>query len=535
MKRSAFANLKHDLPSGIVVFLVAVPLCLGIALASGAPFFSGLIAGIVGGIIIGSLSNSHLSVSGPAAGLTAIVLASITKLGAFEIFLAAVVMAGVIQLLLGFLKAGIVANYIPGNVIKGMLTAIGIIIILKQIPHAFGYDSNGEGQLAFIQPDGKNTFSALLEPLSKIHVGVTIITFVALALLIIWEKPFMKKVKLLPGALVAVIVSVLINQVFVAFAPSLAVTGAQLVQVPVAGSFEEFTGLFVFPDFSAINKDVIVVAFTIAVVASIETLLCIEAVDNLDPYRRVTNQNRELKAQGVGNIVSGLLGGLPITSVIVRSSANLNAGARSKTSTIIHGMLILLSAVFIPGLLNMIPLGALAAVLLLTGYKLAKISIFKQMFNNGKYQWIPFMVAVVAIVFTDLLTGVALGLAASVFGILYGNMKNSYYFHKEEHHEGEIIRIHLSEEVSFLNKASIKLTLDHLPENSTVVIDATETQYIDFDVLELLRDFEAQKAKQKNITCILWGFKEKYGITNTHNVHSEEMPFAIQRGRTNAA
>jgi MFS superfamily sulfate permease-like transporter len=536
MKRSAFANLKYDVPAGIVVFLVAVPLCLGIALASGAPFFSGLIAGIIGGIVIGLFSNSGLSVSGPAAGLTAIVLAAITKLGSFEIFLVAVVIAGMIQLLMGFLKAGIIANYIPGNVIKGMLTAIGIIIILKQVPHAFGYDKNGEGQFDFLQPDGNNTFSSLLEPLSRIHIGVTIISLIALGLLIVWEKPFMKKLKVIPGALAVVIVSILLNGFFIAFFPALAVGGDHLVQVPVANSFDEFTSLFTFPDFSKINKEVLITAVTLAVVASIETLLCIEAVDKIDPQRRTTSANRELKAQGIGNILSGLLGGLPVTSVIVRSSANIDAGGKTKMAPIIHGVLILVCTVFIPGILNMIPLGALAAVLLMTGYKLAKVSVFKQMFRNGKYQWVPFLVAVIAIVFTDLLTGVALGMAASVFAILYGNMKNSYYFHKEDYHEGEIIKIHLSEEVSFLNKASIKLTLDHLPAHSTVLIDASETRYIDFDVLELVREFNKVKAPQKDITCVLWGFREKYGITNTHNVHSEKMPLLLpQDNNTNAA
>ena len=523
MKRSAFANLKYDLPAGIVVFLVAVPLCLGIALASGAPFFSGLIAGIVGGIVIGSLSNSRLSVSGPAAGLTAVVLSSISTLGTFELFLVAVVLAGVIQVALGFLKAGIIANYIPGNVIKGMLTAIGIIIILKQIPHAFGYDKNAQGQEGFIQPDGNNTFTALLEPFTKLDLGVTIISFTALAILILWERPFMKKFKSVPGALVAVVVSVVLNLFLKAFAPSLAVTGDHLVTIPVANGISEFKELLIFPDFASFNTEVLVVAATIAIVASLETLLCIEAVDNLDPMRHTTSPNRELKAQGVGNIVSGLLGGLPLTSVIVRSSANVNAGAKTKLSTIFHGSLILLCTLFIPGVLNMIPLGALAAILLMTGYKLAKISIFKQMFKNGKYQWVPFIVTVVAVVLTDLLTGVALGLGASVFGILYGNMKNSYYFHKEEHHDGDLIRIHLSEEVSFLNKASIKLTLDHLPAKSTVIIDATETQYIDFDVLELIREFHEVKAPQKEIRCVLAGFREKYGITNSHNVHSEKL------------
>jgi carbonic anhydrase len=522
MKKSVFENLKYDIPSSIVVFLVAVPLCLGIALASGAPFFSGLIAGIVGGIVIGSLSNSQLSVSGPAAGLTAIVLAGITRLGAFETFLVAVFLAGAIQLALGFLKAGSIANYFPGSVIKGMLTAIGIIIILKQIPHAFGYDAAAEGETAFREANGNNTLSALLQPLHHIHIGVTIITLVALTILVLWEKPFMKRLKLIPGALAAVVASVLLNVLFNTFFPAIAVEKEHLVQVPVARNFGEFLGLFTLPDFSAIgNKDVIITAFTIAAVASIETLLCIEAVDKMDRLRRATNQNRELKAQGVGNMISGLLGGLPITSVIVRSSANINAGARTKASTIMHGTLILVCSTFIPGILNMIPLGALAAILLLTGYKLARISIFKEMFANGKYQWVPFMVTVVAVVFTDLLIGVGLGLLTSMVAILYGNMKNSYYFHKENHRQGEIIRIQLSEEVSFLNKASIKLTLNHLPENSTVVIDATKTTYIDFDVLELIKEFKNIKAPEKNIECVLTGFQEKYKIDNTHNVTSE--------------
>jgi carbonic anhydrase len=522
MKKSYVANLRYDLPSSIVVFLVAVPLCLGIALASGAPFFSGLIAGIVGGIVIGCFSNSQLSVSGPAAGLTAIVLASILQLGAFEVFLVAVVLAGALQLVLGFLKAGSIANYFPGSVIKGMLTAIGIIIILKQIPHAFGYDKNSEGDLSFFQIDGNNTFTTLLEPLSQIHLGVTVITAIALFILILWEKPFMKKFKLVPGALVAVIAAVLLNEIFKAAIPAMAVAADHLVQVPVADSFSDFLSFFIFPDFSKILRaDVIMVAITLAAVASIETLLCIEAVDKMDPQRRRTSQNLELKAQGIGNIVSGLLGGLPLTSVIVRSTANVNAGAKTKTSTIAHGFLILICAALIPVLLNKIPLGALAAILLVTGYKLAKVAIFKQMFQNGKYQWAPFMVTVIAIVFTDLLTGVGLGLVAAVIALLYGNLKNSYFFHKENHHQGEVIKIHLSEEVSFLNKASIKLTLDHLPENSTVIIDASKSQYIDFDVLELIKEFKEIKVNQKNITCYLIGFKEVYGIDNTHNVLSE--------------
>ncbi|HEV7334021.1 MAG TPA: solute carrier family 23 protein [Flavisolibacter sp.] len=522
MNRSLFGNLKSDFSSSIVVFLVAVPLCLGIALASGAPFFSGLIAGMVGGIVIGTLSNSQLSVSGPAAGLTAIVLTAITKLGAFEIFLSAVVMAGVFQLILGFIKAGSIANYFPGSVIKGMLTGIGIIIILKQIPHAFGYDKDAEGSTSFYSTEGGSIFTDLLEPFSKIHYGVTIITVVSLLLLILWEKPFMKKARIVPGALVAVVVSILLNMLYKAFAPTFVVQGEHLVQIPVPSTASEFLGLFQFPDFSRVfSGEVILTGVTLAAVASIETLLCIEAVDKMDPMRRLTNQNRELRAQGVGNIVSGLIGGLPITSVIVRSTANLNAGAKTKMSTILHGVLILVCVIAIPGILNMIPLGALAAILLMTGYKLAKPVVFKQMFANGKYQWIPFLVTVIAVVRLDLLTGVGLGLLASIIAILYGNLKNSYYFHKKQHHDGELIHIRLSEEVSFLNKASIKLTLEHLPENSTVLIDATATHYIDFDVLELIKEFKDVRAPLKNIKCELVGFQEKYNITNTHNVQSE--------------
>lgn len=522
MDRSVFKNLKSDFSSSIVVFLIAVPLCLGIALASGAPFFSGLISGIIGGIVIGFLSNSQLSVSGPAAGLAAVVLTAIAQLGSFQVFLAAVVLAGAMQILLGFLKAGSIANYFPGSVIKGMLSGIGIIIILKQIPHAFGYDKNAEGSTAFFENDGNTMFTALLEPFSKIHFGVTIVTLISLAILILWEKPFMKKFRVVPGALVAVIVSILINALYQTASPGMSIDGEHLVQIPVPSNMNEFLGLFTFPDFSnALSSEVLVVAATLAAVASIETLLCIEAVDKMDPMRRLTSQNRELKAQGVGNILSGLIGGLPITSVIVRSSANLNAGAKSKLSTILHGTLILVTVVAIPNLLNLIPLGALAAILLITGYKLAKISLFQQMFANGKYQWVPFIITVVAVVRFDLLTGVGLGLVASIIAILYGNMKNSYFFHKEKHHEGETIRIHLAEEVSFLNKASIKLTLDHIPENSTVIIDARDAQYIDFDVLELIREFKDVKSTYKNINCILIGFKEQYKIVNTHNVVSE--------------
>ena len=522
MNKNLFAHLKSDIPAGIVVFLVAVPLCLGIALASGAPFFSGMISGIIGGIMIGFLSNSHLSVSGPAAGLAAVVLASISQLGAFETFLLAVVIAGGVQLLLGLIKAGAIANYFPSSVIKGMLTAIGVIIIMKQIPHAFGYDKDAEGDLKFLQMDGENTFSGFINSISKIDFGATLIAIISLVILILWERSFFKKkLRLLPGGLVAVVVAVVLNELFSKSGSNLSVTGEHLVNVPVPGNFNEFLGFFTLPDFSQLaNPQVYIVALTIAAVASIETLLCVEAVDKLDPDKRTTSPNRELMAQGIGNMASGLIGGLPITSVIVRSSANVNARAKSKMSTIIHGLLILICVTIIPTILNKIPLAALAAILLMTGYKLCNPALFKKMFKLGKYQWVPFVITVVAIVFTDLLTGVGIGLGVSTLALLYGNYKNSYYFHKEQHHEGEAILIHLSEEVSFLNKASIKLTLEHIPEGATVIIDAYDSQYIDHDVLELIRDFKDVQAATRNITCKTVGFKEAYNIVNTDNVKS---------------
>lgn len=527
-------NLKTDLPSGLVVFLVALPLCLGIALASGAPFFSGIISGIVGGVVIGVLSNSQLSVSGPAAGLAALVLGAITAIGDFRLFLCAVLIAGILQLLMAVAKLGGIANYIPSSVIKGMLTSIGILIIAKQIPHAFGYDRDEKGNLTELFPYGSENMHELLQPLHHIEVGVTIICIVSILIMLFWEKPFIKKrLPFVPGALVAVIVAVLINQVWISTGSKLAVESEHLVQIKVASSPSEFLGFFTFPDFNGfLDTKIIIYGVAIAIIASLETLLSIEAIDNLDPQRRVTNTNRELFAQGIGNATAGLIGGLPITSVIVRSSANVNAGAKSKLSAIIHGLLLLVSIILIPTLLNKIPLSALAAILLLTGYKLAKPAVFTQTVKNGKYQFVPFFVTVAVIIAIDLfgvvpsvsgkglLLGVIAGIIAASGAILYGNLKNSYFFHKEKHHEGDLIRIHLSEEVSFLNKAAIRETLDKLPENSSVVIDASNTSYIDFDVLELIKEFRDIKAPIKNITSRLVGFKEKYQIENELNVQS---------------
>ncbi len=530
-----FKTLKNDLPAGLVVFLVALPLCLGIALASGAPFFSGIIAGIIGGIVVGTLSNSQLSVSGPAAGLVAVVLVAVQTLGSFEAFLLAVALTGIFQIILGIMKAGIIANYFPGNVIKGMLTGIGIIIILKQIPHALGYDSDAEGDMAFMQADGENSFTALFSAWRFVHPGATLIALIALGIIILFETQTVKKhMKLIPGGLIAVVTSILLSELLYKNIPVLAITGNHLVNVPVAESVNDFLGFFTFPDFSQIqNPDIWIVALTITAVASIETLLCIEAVDKMDPEKKVTNTNKEMFAQGVGNTLSGLIGGLPITSVIVRSSANINANAKTKMSTIFHGVLLLGCVLLIPGILNKIPLAALAAILLHTGYKLAKPSIFKSMYANGKYQWAPFIVTVVAVVLTDLLTGVGVGLAVSVAAILKGNYKNSYYFHKEKHQEGEVIKIRLSEEVSFLNKASIRETLDHLPQNSKALLDASQSKYIDFDVLEIIRDFIEIKAPLKNIQCKTIGFKDVYEIENGDNVQSmREQPAIPSRENT---
>jgi len=512
-KPSVFANIKSDFSSGLVVFLIAVPLCLGIALASGAPLFSGMIAGIVGGIVVGALSGSQLSVSGPAAGLTAVVLTAITKLGAFDVFLLAVVIGGAMQFLLGVIKAGTVANYFPSNVIKGMLSAIGIIIILKQLPHAFGYDAAG-------MTDDDNNQIALLSILNYVHPGAILITAISILIILYWSK--IPKAGLVPSALIAVIVGAGLNALFISIGSPLAIAPSHLVSLPIPDSFNAFVGQFTTPDFSAIgNKEVWITAATIAIVASVETLLNVEATDKLDPLKRYTSPNRELKAQGIGNIVSGLIGGLPVTSVIVRSSANINAGGKSKLSTIVHGSLLLVCTALIPVLLNKIPLATLAAVLLVTGYKLCKISIFTEMFKNGKYQWVPFLVTVVAIVFTDLLIGIALGMTVSVFAILRGNIKSSYFFRKEKYKNGDSIRLELAEEVSFLNKASILLTLDHMPENTTVIIDAGKTTYIDFDVLESIREFKDVKAPRKNILVVLKGFKEAYKIVNTDDAGHE--------------
>lgn len=523
-----FRNLKHDLPAGIVVFLVAVPLCLGIAMASGAPLFSGIIAGIVGGVAVSLASGSQLGVSGPAAGLAVIVLTSIQTLGSFETFLLAVVIAGVFQIILGYLKAGVIGYYFPSSVIKGMLSAIGILIILKQIPHALGYDKDYEGDLTFLQLDGENTFTEIFSAVNHITSGPIIITLISLGLLILWDAILTKKHRiftLIQGPLIAVIVSIILVKLFNS-SGDLTIRPDQLVSLPVAEDFSSFLGQFAAPDFSQImNYKVWFIAFQIALVASLETLLCVEATDKLDPLKRVTPTNRELKAQGLGNMLSGLIGGLPVTQVIVRSSANIQSGGKTKASALIHGLLILISVIAIPGLLNMIPKAALAAILFVVGYKLAKPALFKSMYKLGWDQFVPFVVTVVAIILTDLLWGIGIGLAISFFYVLLKNYRVPYFFHREEHKPGETIKIILSEHVSFLNKASILLTLNHLPENSEVVIDGSNSTYIDHDVREVIEEFRANAAS-KNIRLHTINLdNKKIAKPALRIVHDESMEF----------
>jgi MFS superfamily sulfate permease-like transporter len=516
-KINLFANLKSDFASGLVVFLVALPLCLGIAMASGAPLFSGIISGIVGGIVVGYLSTSHISVAGPAAGLTAIVLTAISDLGAFDIFLTAVFIAGLLQLLLGFIKAGSISNYFPTNVIEGMLAGIGIIIVMKQLPHAFGYDNDFEGDLSFLQADGTNTFSSLLGIFDHIQIGSILVTTISLVILISWDKfLFLKKLKLIPGALVAVVLGVVLNEIFITSGSSFAIAKEHLVSLPVPTNLEEFKSIIVTPNFSGIlNPQVWVVGLTIAIVASIETLLSIEAADRMDKQRRYTHTNMELKAQGIGNVISSLLGGLPLTSVIVRSSANANSGAKSKMSAIIHGLLLLLSVLVIPFILNKIPLATLAAILILVGYKLAKPTTFMHFWKKGKYQFVPFIATLLAVIFTDLLKGVALGIIISIIFVLKGNLKRAYSFKKEEYEDGDVILIDLAQEVSFLNKAAIKYTLNEIPENSRVIIKAQDTVYIAHDILDLIDEFKKIIAVEKNISVKLKGFKKEYDLDNS--------------------
>ncbi len=505
---SLIANIRQDLPASIVVALVALPLCLGVALASGAPLFSGLIAGIVGGIVVGALSKSPLSVSGPAAGLTVIVLDAITRLPSFEAFLLAVMLAGILQVLLSFSRSGVLGEFVPSSVITGMLAAIGLILILKQVPHAIGYDGDPGGDFAFRQDDGRNTFNTIVYVLREQVVwGAAIIAAISLAFLFWWEKarPSEGFLKFVPGPLVVVVGSVVINGLFGVFAPAIQVRPTHLVSVPIADSLTGFVKLFSFPDFGQIgNATVWTTAVTLAIVASLESLLSVKAVDEIDPKRRVTDKNHELLAQGGGNIISGLIGGLPITSVIVRSSANVGANAASKASTILHGTWLLLSVLLIPALLNLIPLSALAAVLIQTGYKLTKPDLFVKRWKQGYTQFVPFVVTVVAILFTDLLKGIVIGLVVGFVFVIARNFRPAVTFVQEGTGPGASCMIRAKRNLYFIHKVELQRELDRVPDDCTVVIDLSATSYVDLDNIDIINGF-IKNAGYRNVKVLVRG------------------------------
>lgn len=501
---SLLTHWRQDVPASIVVALVALPLCLGVALASGAPLFSGLIAGIVGGIVVGALSKSSLSVSGPAAGLTVIVLAAITSLPSFEAFLLAVVLAGVMQIAFAWSRAGMLSEFVPSSVITGMLAAIGLILILKQIPHAIGYDGDYEGSFAFLQPDGRNTFSTLWYVLQEQMVwGAAIIAIISLAFLFWWDgaKPKEGSLRFVPGPLVVVVFGVVANALFGQAAPALQIEPSHLVQVPVASNFGEFITLFRLPDFGAItNLAVWTTALTLALVASLESLLSVKAVDELDPQRRTTDKDRELLAQGGGNLLSGLLGGLPVTSVIVRSSANVDSGAGSKASTMLHGFWLLLSVLLIPAVLNLIPLSALAAILIATGYKLAKPTLFAKKFQQGWGQFVPFVVTVGAILFTDLLTGIFIGIGVGMMFVIARNFRPAISFVCEGHD----CLIRARRNLYFIHKHELQTALNRVPDDVDLLIDLSSTQFVDLDNIEILNHF-IKGAEYRNIRVVVRG------------------------------
>jgi MFS superfamily sulfate permease-like transporter len=510
--KSFFKEFKRDFPASIVVFFVALPLCLGIALASGAPLFSGVIAGIVGGIIVGMASGSQLGVSGPAAGLAVIVLAAISSLGSFEAFLLAVLVAGIIQFLLGYFKAGFIAYFFPSSVIKGMLTGIGLLIILKQIPYALGYQTDYEGSLSFLETGGGNTFSSVIDAWNLLTPAALLITAISLAILILWDVVLTKKHKfflILQGPIVVVLIGILLNYLFQIGILDFSLSPEQIVDLPVSNNLGEFVGQFTFPDFSQwTNIEIYKIGLVMAIVASLETLLCVEATDKLDPSKRVTPTNLELKAQGIGNMISGLIGGLPITQVIVRSSANITFGGQTKLSAILHGFWLLLSAVTIASLLNMIPLASLATILIIVGYKLAKPSLFKQMYELGWEQFAPFAITVAAIILTDLLTGIGIGLTVAIIYTLHHSFRNSYHIRAAQVTEAGRATHHftLAEEVSFFNKASIMEALEAIPANTRVIIDCTNCKSMAYDVQEFIHDYQIH-AKLKNIVVETINFK----------------------------
>ncbi len=506
-------HLKDDIPAGIVVFLVALPLCLGVAMASGAPLFSGLIAGLVGGLLVAWLSGSQLSVSGPAAGLTVIVLNAIETLGSFQSFLIACVLGGVLQLALGYLRAGVIGAFFPSAVIKGMLAAIGLILIIKQFPHATGYDSSYEGDESYMQETAGSSFYQLFDSLYAVSPGAVLISMVSLLILIIWDMSWFKNqplLKLIPAPLIAVCWGVAYNLTVLRYAPEWAVSASHLVKLPVSETPADFLTQFSFPDFSALgNPKVYGVAVTIAIIASLETLLSLEAVDKLDPLKRIAPTNRELKAQGIGNIISGLLGGLPITAVIVRSSANINAGGQTRIACFVHGLCLLISVIYLANYLNYIPLACLAAILLHTGYKLAKPALFKEFYQKGISQLLPFIITIGAILATDLLLGMAIGMAIGMLFVIKAN----YHAAITMVQDGSHYVISLNKDVSFLNKALLRKLILRIQENSTVTIDASKAQFIDHDIVETIQDFLAA-APDDNISVTVIDLEGKEKIKN---------------------
>lgn len=514
-KHITFPSLNsadRDIPAGVVVFLVALPLCLGIALASGAPLFAGVISGVVGGLVVSLLSGSELSVSGPAAGLAVIVAGAIASLGSFEVFTVAVFISGFLQFAFGILRAGMIGDYIPNGVIKGMLAAIGIVIFLKQIPHALGYDTDFLGDEAFSQPDQLNTFSAIVEAVTHPSMGAILITVVSLCLLLLWERRFMKDMswtKVLPGPLVVVIAGTCINEALGLAMPEWKLRSTEhLVTLPVTSSPAEFFAMFSLPDFrNLLNVDVWTVAVTIALIGSIETLLCIEATDKLDPEKRISDTNRELRAQGVGNAIAGLLGGLPITSVIVRSSANVYAGARTRLSSFMHGVIMIVAVALLASTLNLIPLAALASILLVVGYKLASREIFMEMWSKGASEFIPFLITIIAIVFTDLLTGIGIGLLAGVFFVIRSNHRAAIIMVRDE----DNFLLRFSNDMSFVNKSTLKRTLRRVPDNAFVIVDGTKALTIDGDIYETIKEF-GTAASFRGIEIQYYNFFDKQQV-----------------------
>lgn len=492
-------HLSRDLPASLVVFLVALPLCLGIAVASEASPIAGILSGVIGGMVVGFLSGSQLSVSGPAAGLTAVVAAAITNLPSYEVFLLSVVLAGGIQLVLGLVRAGIVGYFFPGSVIKGMLAAIGLILILKEIPHALGWDADYLGNQTFRQSDDYNTFSAIFAALSNIKPGAVALSAFSLLLIYLFDHPAMKRlplVRYIPGTLMAVAGGLLLNLGFTQRLPGWAMSGENLVALPDINSFGDLSAALLHPDFSAIGMpEVWGTALVIALIASIESLLSIEATDKLDPLHRDTPTNRELRAQGIGNIAAGMVGGIPVTAVIVRSSANIAAGGRTKVSAIVHGLLLAVLVVAIPGLLNLIPFASLAAVLFVVGFKLTKPKLFTEMYRKGWSSFLPFSVTVVAILCTDLLIGIGIGLFVGFYFVIKSNYRRSIVF--AEHKNNYLIK--LNRNVTYLNRAVLSEYLQRVPSDSELLIDVSRTEFIDPDIRETLEEF-IQFAPMRNIT-----------------------------------